>query len=544
MARRLILAAALAAVSTLSIAQTGAQLEQQARQALAAKDYARAGALLEQAFARKPEAPVELYNAARAYALGGDTERAFRLLARALDKGYVDAVAAAGDADLAALHGDPRWPQLIDDMKQRQLLDAKLFDSSALASSYRDDLPEDEKVAGLSKLWSEVKYNFVYTDTLKELDWDKLYLDYLPKVRATSSTAAYYRVLAQFVAQLRDGHTGVWPARELLNTEWAKPLMKTHLVEGHVLVRAVFDPALVAKGVTPGTEIVAVDGVPVKTYAHDDIVPYVSASTAQDLEARTYGFQFLQGPLKLAPRVSFRSAAGKTFDADVQRVAFEKFFELAPKDAPFELRILPGNVAYVALNGFGDDQAADRFIAAFDQIAKSSALVIDLRNNGGGNSGVGYRVLATLTDKPFATSKWATRDYRPTYRAWQLVNPDHEELDEAYPADAAHQYTKPVAVLTSAGTYSAAEDFMVAFDSMKRGPIVGEATGGSTGQPLMLSLPGGGQARICTKRDTYPDGRRWVGIGIAPTVKAAPRLADLRSGRDTVLDAALAALRK
>jgi hypothetical protein len=36
----------------------------------------------------------------------------------------------------------------------------------------------------------------------------------------------------------------------------------------------------------------------------------------------------------------------------------------------------------------------------------------------------------------------------------------------------------------------------------------------------------------------------WVGTGILPTVKAAPLLADLRRGRDTVLEAALAALRK
>lgn len=100
-----------------------------------------------------------------------------------------------------------------------------------------------------------------------------------------------------------------------------------------------------------------------------------------------------------------------------------------------------------------------------------------------------------------------------------------------------------MAVLTSGGTYSAAEDFMVAYEGMKRGPIVGEATGGSTGQPLFIKLPGGGMARICTKADTYPDGRAWVGHGIQPTVKAAPTVADLRSGRDTVLEAALAALK-
>jgi len=44
--------------------------------------------------------------------------------------------------------------------------------------------------------------------------------------------------------------------------------------------------------------------------------------------------------------------------------------------------------------------------------------------------------------------------------------------------------------------------------------------------------------------DSYPDGRAWVGHGIQPTVKAAPTVADLRRGRDTVLAAALAALKQ
>mgnify|MGYP000636776297 CR=1 FL=1 len=79
---------------------------------------------------------------------------------------------------------------------------------------------------------------------------------------------------------------------------------------------------------------------------------------------------------------------------------------------------------------------------------------------------------------------------------------------------------------------------------MKRGKIVGEATGGSTGQPLMISLPGGGTARIVSKRDTYPDGKPFVGVGIQPNIKVSPTVADIRKGRDTVLEAALLALRK
>ncbi|QOY96816.1 hypothetical protein IM543_22255 [Massilia sp. UMI-21] len=422
--------------------------------------------------------------------------------------------------------------------------EARLFDSPALASPYRENLSEDEKIAGLSKFWSEVKYNFVYVDKLKALDWDRLYLETIPKVRATTSTAEYYRVLMALCAKLQDGHTNVYPGQELRDSAMARPLLTTHLVEGRVLVREVFDPALLARGVAPGVEIVAVDGEPAIAYAERAVAPYVSASTPQDLEQRVYGFQFLMGSVDKAPRLGLRDARGRAFEAEVRRVDWASFGQaVAARRQPFELRKLPGNVAYVALNGFGDSKAADGFLAAFGQIASSAALVIDLRNNGGGNSSEGYRVLAALTDKPFATSKWSTRQYLPTYRAWKRPMPDFDGEAREHQPDGKRHFRGPVAVLTSAGTYSAAEDFMVAYEGMHRGPIVGAATGGSTGQPLLVQLPGGGMARICTKADTYPDGRAWVGHGIQPTVRAAPTVADLRRGRDTVLEAALATLK-
>ena len=79
---------------------------------------------------------------------------------------------------------------------------------------------------------------------------------------------------------------------------------------------------------------------------------------------------------------------------------------------------------------------------------------------------------------------------------------------------------------------------------MKRGKLVGEPTGGSTGQPLFFDLPGGGRARVCTKRDTYPDGKEFIGVGIQPHVRAHQTVADFRAGRDTVLETGLAELRK
>jgi carboxyl-terminal processing protease len=419
---------------------------------------------------------------------------------------------------------------------------AMQWETAALAGPYKENISEDEKIAGLSKLWSEVKYNFVDTATLEKLDWDKQYLEALPRVRATRSTEDYYRVLQELVAKLKDGHTGVYPPQELSDRMLGIPLLKTRPIDGRVIVTEVLDPGLRAKGIMPGLEVTAVDGMEVKAYAARELAPYVSASTPQDEELRTFGYLFLRGPVGTAPRVAFRDAAGKQFEQQLPRVSLEARKAAMANSPSFEFSMLPGDVAYVSLNSFNDDSAAEAWLAAFDEIAKSSALVIDVRRNGGGNSDVGYKILSTLDDKAFLTSRWATRDYKPTWRAWNKEQPMYAEAPEVFQPDPQRQYKKPVLVLISAATYSAAEDFVVAFDSMQRGTLVGEATGGSTGQPLFIKLPGGGRARICTKQDTYPDGRVFVGVGVQPQHIVKQTVDGVRAGRDEVLEAALATL--
>lgn len=101
----------------------------------------------------------------------------------------------------------------------------------------------------------------------------------------------------------------------------------------------------------------------------------------------------------------------------------------------------------------------------------------------------------------------------------------------------------PVVILQDHATFSAAEDFLVAADAMPHVTTVGRPSGGSTGQPLIMELPGGGGFRVCTKRDTYPDGRDFVGVGVQPDIHVEPTLAERRAGRDGQLERAVALLR-
>lgn len=80
---------------------------------------------------------------------------------------------------------------------------------------------------------------------------------------------------------------------------------------------------------------------------------------------------------------------------------------------------------------------------------------------------------------------------------------------------------------------------VVVFTQAHRGKTIGEPTGGSAGQPLMFKLPRGGAARVCTKHDSFADGREFVGVGIQPDIPAHLTRADIIAGRDSVLETAI-----
>ena len=520
------------------------QLAQKATAAYEAKDYAASADAWAAAIAAGGDDPVLYYNAACASALAGRKDAALDLLRKATAGGYNNLAAIRADADLVSLHGDARFETLLASVAAEAETRTRMWSNPVWKSSYQPTLDEDARVAGLSRLWSEAKYNFANFDLVPALDLDRLYFETLPQARAATRTEDYYRVLRRFVAQLHDGHSSVRPSPEVADRLDAHPGVRTALVEGRVFVVGLLDPALGALGLAPGMEIVSVEGQPVHAWADAQIAPYQPASTPQDRASRTYERALLSGPVDQAVQVGVRDASGRQRTLALPRMPARDFENAYWGGPVFEMRMLPGNIAYVRILHFGDSRAADGFREHFDEISRARGLVIDVRENGGGNSGEGYKILSMLTDRPFEGSRWKTREYVPAFRAWGRPEGVHAETGSTMQPDGARHYTGPVLVLTSARTYSAAEDFVVAFDAMHRGRIVGEPTGGSTGQPLIFDLPGGGTARVCTKRDAYPDGRDFVGVGIQPQLRAAPTVADLRAGRDTVLEAALTVLRQ
>ncbi|MEW6131233.1 MAG: S41 family peptidase [Acidobacteriota bacterium] len=522
----------------------GQATAEKAERAYQQKDYSTSAQLYIQAIAEGERSASTYYNAACSLALAGKKDEAFLHLQEAVKGGWVNTNHLKQDTDLNSLHSDSRWQPLVENCAAQEKRQKAFWEGAALKTPFRENLSEDEKIAGLSRFWSEVKFNFANFDLVQGLDWDKLYLDYLPRVRQTQSTFEYYRVLMEMCAKLKDGHTNVYAPAELADETYARPAIATRLIEGKIIVRRVMDEKLAQDGIVQGLEITEINGQPAKQYADERVAPFQSASTKQDLEVRAFDYFLFSGSIREPLVLTFADADGKQLKRTLTRLSLKDRAKLIPNAPLTEFKVLPGNIGLLSLNGFDNDQSVKLFEAAYPEIEKTDALIIDIRNNGGGNSGFGYRILSYLTDQPFQTSKWQTRSYRPAYRAWGT--PDDWYRSEAGKSNpiGSKLYSKPVVVLTSPRTYSAAEDFAVAFEVMKRGKIIGEATGGSTGQPLFFSLPGGGNARVCTKRDAFPDGREFVGVGVQPDISVLPTLADFRAGRDAVLEAAVLEIKK
>jgi carboxyl-terminal processing protease len=508
-------------------------LATQANAAYAAKQYARSAQLYQQAvdLTHDADRANNEYNEACSLALAGEKDHALTVLAQAIEDGWGDRDHIAIDTDLVSLHSDVRWPSLLNRIDSNKKMQDQRWGTAAFKTPYAEDLSDADKVSALSLLWAQARFGFANFWHVPDLNWDEAYKSYLPKVLATKSTAEFYDVLIRFYALLQDGHTGVWPPGPL---QTVSVPFQTRLIDGRVLVIGAYDTKFDMQGILPGDELVAINGQPVSEWARERVAPYVSASSPQDRDERLYHRELLQAKAGTVFHLKFQTPSGKEVLRD--------FLTGSHGPTPnFDFKLLSGNIAYVALNEFGDNVDADQWDKHWPEIAKSSTLILDLRRNGGGDDSVGAHILATLIDKPVPGSKAESPEWIATYRAWGQAQPTMHFPLESLAPDPNRHFAGKVLLLTSANTFSAAEDAVVLFATSKRGLIVGEPSGGSTGQPLLFNLPGGGMARVCTKHDSFPDGKEFVGIGVQPDIAAHITREDLLHGTDSVLAAALKA---
>src|SRR5438552_346370 len=398
-----------------------------------------------------------------------------------------------------------------------------------------------DRAVAVARLWAEARYNEAAWDLVRA-DWDSALAANLTLADLRQPDALFFRRLRRMLALLGDGQAAIRPPGAV-RARVARPPLELRAIERRAFIvdYAENDEMRIARPERLA-EIVAVQGVPAEAWIRDSILPEVPAGSVPARWSRAVA-TMLEGEKGTAVHLLLRLPGGVERGASLTRTV--DLDDRWPLTRPsLEVDTLPGGVAWVRLHALDDPDIADRFDRAVPEFRGGTlkGLVLDVRDEAGRPAGrdAGYQILARLVDKAFVTSRWRTPQYRPAYRGVDM--PDSGGAWFAVPPDTVRprrpSFTGPVALLASPLTAGAAEDLLVAFRNAARGPIIGEASAGATGQVLTLSLGKGWEFAVGVTRDAFPDGSEFYGTGIAPELPVIVTVADFLAGRDAALERA------
>lgn len=170
---------------------------------------------------------------------------------------------------------------------------------------------------------------------------------------------------------------------------------------------------------------------------------------------------------------------------------------------------LPGNVGYLDFRMFASpDHAGPTAIAALNFLAYCDAIIVDLRQNGGGEPAqiqlmctYFFPEMAHLNDIYYREGdRWENYWTMPYVPGPKPVNAD-------------------LYILTSSRTFSGAEEFTYNMKNLKRGTVIGETTGGGAHPTRTMIVQKDYLLRVPFARSVNPFSKtNWEGTGVTPDI--------------------------
>lgn len=188
--------------------------------------------------------------------------------------------------------------------------------------------------------------------------------------------------------------------------------------------------------------------------------------------------------------------------------------------------------AYLQMGSWPSPGASEVLDSALLAHRNAPGLILDLRRNAGGNDVIALGFAGRFTRQSFPASY-------VEIRTDPLVSEIEMPLARMLSPKGEFQYTRPVVLITGRGSLSATETFVAAMRTLKQVTVIGDTTGGASGNPATYQLGNGWKFTVPRWLAYGPDLEPIEGRGLAPGIAIPWRPADYPEDQDPLIDAAL-----
>ena len=344
----------------------------------------------------------------------------------------------------------------------------------------------------------------------KDIDWDFLRQEFVPQVASADNSADYYRALRDFTYEIPDAHVGITFDPDVFYDEAGGSfgMVLKELSDGRVIVTEIIpDTPAEDGGIQIGAEILTWDGLPVLE-ALDSVEPYIGPYSTEHHKRVEQAIFLTRQPPGTRITISFQNPEDSQTQEVTMRaeVDYESLyaalpvFDLDELSTPVEGEVLDGSgLGYIRIITFSDDYhlMAKIWDTYIEELIENDipGLIIDLRYNTGGNSGLAMDFAGYFFDEEVILGR--SSYYNDLTGEFEYT--DHPARIEPAPK----LYEGPIAVLVSPYCISACEGFANALSQGGRSTIVGHfPTAGAFGEV------GRGQYKLPEEPDLqFPTGR-------------------------------------
>lgn len=396
-------------------------------------------------------------------------------------------------------------------------------DASPVSTATREG-----RIAVFDDVWETVRLRY-YDPSLHGVDWRAEREKFRPVAADAQSAAEFYATLRRMLGQLRDPHTRVYAPDE--RSDWQRPRfisvgLSVREVGGQPVVFAVERGSDAERaGLRAGDLITSVDDQPALGVLARRLSDQSGASALAAARLRAMAMLF-DGLPDSVVRVGWMDAGGRERFASLRR-------EWRKREAVLRVRRVGAGYAVVEFEAFTQTITIDLMRALAVKLRGLRGLVIDLRNNGGGEADA-------MTEAASAFLPAGKNLGRFTDRAGRIAFEPRTRAAMLMAADPITPFRPPVVILTSERTSSAAEIFVAALKGARRATIMGTPTCGCV---LAIRrrhiLPDGGELDVSEMDYRTASGARLEGAGVVPDERVPLDIKDLRAGRDRALEQAL-----